>query len=391
MKRITKTASLGLIFTILSLSGLLGGIASASGTATLSLSPASGSVLNGATLSLSVYEDSGSDTVNAVQANLSYPSTQLQFVSISSSSAFGVDAQSTGGSGSVQIGRGTITAVSGNQLVATVYFKALAGSGTADVTFASGSSVVRSTDHAAETLTTNGGEYTLTSPPVTPPSSGGSSSSSSGSSPSKTASGSSTKPAAGGSTPTSTPTPEATVLTISSIDVSKVSGNTATVNWQTSIPASSEVDYGFSAKHGFSAVNPALSTKHSLVLSSEYLKPGQTYHYTVKSVDANGNVATSKDQIFKTTSSVTAKAPAKNSTPWAVIAVAAVVVVLIAAELIRRLIRRRAAAKELDSHIFTPTPPSVSQPPESGTTSGSGTIINPTNPPGGEPPAPTQQ
>src|SRR4051812_48959459 len=71
----------------------------AAGTATLSLTPSSGTYAQGDTVSVDVYEDSGGDTVNAVQANLTFPASQLSYIGITNSSAFGVDAQSTAGSG----------------------------------------------------------------------------------------------------------------------------------------------------------------------------------------------------------------------------------------------------------------------------------------------------
>jgi hypothetical protein len=125
--------------------------AQASGTATLSMSPASTSVLPGNNFVITIHEDSGSDSVNAVQANLSY-SSNLTFVAITSTPDFSIDAQSSGGGGSVKIGRGTTTPVSGDHEVAQVSFKA-SGSGTATVSFAAGSAVVRSSDNSAEALT----------------------------------------------------------------------------------------------------------------------------------------------------------------------------------------------------------------------------------------------
>ena len=79
-------------------------------TATLYLSPASGSVSKGSILTVSIRENSGNEPVNSVQANLSYPANLLDFVSINSSSAWGVVAQNSGGSGSVQIARGALPA-----------------------------------------------------------------------------------------------------------------------------------------------------------------------------------------------------------------------------------------------------------------------------------------
>src|SRR5262249_41924482 len=117
----------------------------------LYLTPASGTVLNGNTVDVAIHENSDTKTVNAVQANLTYDPAKLQFVSISSAgTAFPLVAQSTGGSGTVQIARaitGGSAPVSGDQLVATVTFKAIVGGTTAAVSFGSGSAVVSSTDN----------------------------------------------------------------------------------------------------------------------------------------------------------------------------------------------------------------------------------------------------
>lgn len=157
----TKISSLGLALLIF-VGGLLllAKLVFAAGTATLYLSPATGTFAQGDTISVDIYEDSGTDNVNAVQANLSYPDNLLDFVGITSSPAFNVEAQSTGGGGSVQVARGATTPVSGNQLVATVRFTAAAG-GSANINFTSGSAVIRSTDNGAQTLTTTGASYTI--------------------------------------------------------------------------------------------------------------------------------------------------------------------------------------------------------------------------------------
>jgi len=74
---------------------LLSGSAAAA-SATLYTSPSTGSYTNGNTITVSVRENSYSDTVNGVQANFTYPTSMLQFEGISSSSAFPVDAPSSG-------------------------------------------------------------------------------------------------------------------------------------------------------------------------------------------------------------------------------------------------------------------------------------------------------
>jgi hypothetical protein len=161
MKKITKIGLSGLMIITLGISAvIISHLVFAAGTASLSLTPASATFSQGDTVSVNIYEDSGSDTVNAAQANFSYPANLLSFVGITDSPAFGVVAQNSGGAGNVQVARGATTAVSGNQLVATVRFTASA-SGQATLSFTGGSAVVRSTDNGAEALTTNGATYTI--------------------------------------------------------------------------------------------------------------------------------------------------------------------------------------------------------------------------------------
>jgi chitodextrinase len=130
---------------------------------TLSLSPSSSNVGLGNNFTVTIHENSGTDPVNAVQANLTYPTSQLQFVSIdSTTSAFSVDAQATGGSGAVTIARGAAggTSVTGDQIVAVVTFKAI-GLGAGAVSFGAGSAIVRSTDNISILVTQTGGTYTV--------------------------------------------------------------------------------------------------------------------------------------------------------------------------------------------------------------------------------------
>lgn len=235
-------------------------------SATLYLSPAGGSVSQGSYLTVNVYENSGGEPVNGVQANLSYPANLLDFVSISSSSAFSIVAQSSGGGGTVQIGRGALPAVSGAQLVASVRFKAKTNSGTASVSFAGGSSVVSANSNSNIMSGSSGGNYTLTSPP----------------------------PAA------IAPPKDTTAPAISDVKVSEVGPASAVVSWTTSEPSTSEVNYGLSTAYGLAAVDANMVTNHKVTLSSPLISQGTIYHFAVKSADPAGNAATGSDQTFTT-------------------------------------------------------------------------------------------
>lgn len=190
--------------TTLVILGTLFNPARAAGNASYSLSPASGSHNVGSSFSVTVYENSGSETVNAVEAILAYNPAKLQFVSVSTSgSPFTTCTQTSGGGGSVNIVcarlAGTTT---GSQLVGKVTFKALAATGSTTITFGSSSHIIRSPDTVdIWNGNTAGGTYVL----KTPSSNGGETPSTGGSKPPASTPNKSNKPPqnkpAGGSTP----------------------------------------------------------------------------------------------------------------------------------------------------------------------------------------------
>jgi hypothetical protein len=133
-------------------------------TPNLSLTPSSRSVSSGSTLSVQIWADSGSEPVNAAQVNLFYPVDKLNFVNISTSnSSFGVEAQSSGGNGQVNIARGSTSPVTGKQLIATVNFTPLStkGNATAAVNFTSGTTLLSSTTNQNILAATYSGSYKL--------------------------------------------------------------------------------------------------------------------------------------------------------------------------------------------------------------------------------------
>ncbi len=271
MKRIIQKANYAiatLAFTLMSLIGSTSPVFAAS--ASLALSPASVSAVVGSSFNVGIYVNTGGNPVNAVQANLTYPAAQLDYVSVTSSSVFPIDAQSSGGGGNVNIARGAITPVSGNQLVATVRFKAKVASGTAAINFAGGSGVASSGSPILGNGATAGAAVSFK--PVPP------------------------------AAPAAPAPPKDTIApTISNIKVSDVKTNAATVTWTTSEPASSQVSYGLDANYGLTALDATMVTEHKLVLDSALLRPATTYHFLVKSTDAAGNAsAAGKDQTFTT-------------------------------------------------------------------------------------------
>ena len=144
------------------------GIAAAVGT--LYLSPDSLSVNQGSNITVQVREESGTQTINAVQANLTYDDTKLDFVSITSSPAFTIEAESIGGGGSVMIGRAVEAGqppLTGDQLVATITFSTKNTPGSTPINFATGSAIVSSVGNTNIMTSTSGGSYTIVDPPPT--------------------------------------------------------------------------------------------------------------------------------------------------------------------------------------------------------------------------------
>jgi hypothetical protein len=124
--------------------------AAGNGGGELYITPPSGNYTVGDTVVFTIREDSSAVAVNAVQANISYPTATLRFLSASTASgAFTTQVQNTGGGGTVQIGAGLLAgSVTGDQIVATVTFRVV-GNGSASLAFITGSliaSAASSTD-----------------------------------------------------------------------------------------------------------------------------------------------------------------------------------------------------------------------------------------------------
>lgn len=133
----------------------------ASGSGTLSLSPASGQISLGANVAVTIVEGSGSVAVNAVEADLTYDQTKLQFVSIdTSTSPFNLSASKTGGNGTVSVASGASPSVTGNQTVAIVNFTALA-TGSTTISFTNSSGLAQASDSTNILGTMTGATYTI--------------------------------------------------------------------------------------------------------------------------------------------------------------------------------------------------------------------------------------
>ena len=131
--------------------------------ATLYIAPASGSYAGGATVTVAIRMHSGGTAVNAVQANLTYPTSRLLFVSLDTTgSPFTTTMESSGGGGSIRLGVGILAgSTSGDRLVGTVTFTAQSA-GSATVSFAAGSGIARASDAVDICTIKSGASYTIT-------------------------------------------------------------------------------------------------------------------------------------------------------------------------------------------------------------------------------------
>ena len=234
------------------------------------LSSPSTLVAKGHTLSVGVHVNSGDTAINAVQANLTYPSDKLDFVSIASSSAFPVESENNGGNGAIRIGRGVIGSVKDDQLIATITFKAKAV-GTAEVNFATSSSATEPGNNKLVSASTTGSQYTITDEAAT---------------------------AQSGTSHDVTP-PKITEVKVSDINYSSVK-----LTWKTSEPSQSEISYGSTEAYGITSVDTNFVTDHSMVLASEALAPATSYHFKITNKDTAGNIASSSDSTFITKGAV---------------------------------------------------------------------------------------
>src|SRR3984957_20109408 len=94
-------------------------------------------------------------------------------------------------------------------------------------------------------------------------------------------------------------TPSAFAQSWVSAVIATTTTTTATINWTTAVPATSQVTYGTTTSYGTSSVlNPSYAMTHSASLTA--LTAGTSYHYRVLSSDASGVRVTSLDYVFTT-------------------------------------------------------------------------------------------
>lgn len=137
----------------------------AGGSATLTLSPSSGSYAQGTNFTVGLYENSGSIATPGVEAIMTYDASKLDFVSADTSGGVFTDCPvaPSGGNGTVSFqclkyGQ-TFT---GNQKVGNITFKSKAGAGSAVVNFASNSGIYDASSGNIWNGATVAGAFTLT-------------------------------------------------------------------------------------------------------------------------------------------------------------------------------------------------------------------------------------
>ena len=79
-------------------------------------------------------------------------------------------------------------------------------------------------------------------------------------------------------------------LTISEVNVSKTTGNSATIEWKTDVPSNGRVEYGETFDLGFISRHENFIIEHRLVLQNG-LTSDSDYFFIVRSNDANGTMA----------------------------------------------------------------------------------------------------
>ncbi|HEV7454536.1 MAG TPA: hypothetical protein VGO07_04730 [Candidatus Saccharimonadales bacterium] len=192
----------------------MGASASAAGSATMLVNPASGSYTTGSTFTVTISEDSGANDVDSARAQLSYNAGTLEIVGYSTAGNPFTTCTSPASYGGGSINTGDCTLLGGkkqgNQPLGAATFKVLANSGSSSLTFSSSSQVVSNGVDSA--LSFVNGAYSYSAPaPAPAPVSGGmgggssapvtSNSSSNNANTNSTVASNSTTPAASDTTP----------------------------------------------------------------------------------------------------------------------------------------------------------------------------------------------
>lgn len=268
---------------------------STSFAATLILSPASGSISAGQTITVDIMIDTKGADIDGVDVySLRYNSSILEVVDsnpstsgvqISPGSLFPLTLTNKVTPGIIQLSQVTSggTSYKGAGKLATITFKGVAN-GTSAVTFdftAGSTSDTNVAGGGVDKLTSvAGGSYTVSG---------------------------------GNNVPPPPPVVDTTAPIISGISSSGIKSSSANIVWTTDENSDSVVEYGPTTSYGSISNSASLLTLHARTLTN--LKPNTLYHYRVKSKDAAGNIVVSSDNTFKTLVGTPNPTPTPTPTP----------------------------------------------------------------------------
>jgi len=264
--------------------------------ARLYLSPSSSNLEKDKKVTYSVKLDTASDSVDSVQAELSFDNAKLSFVSVDvNTSKFPFIVEESHSGGKVTVVAGSAAQVSGNVTVATLVLKAKTGSGSTSVSFnESNSYAVKGGVNRLGS--SSSASITFKSPPAPTPD---------------------PKP-----DPTPAPTPDpkpdsdssnnqdSNLSNQSSSDgkpalsnqgFSSVGFNTANAFLSTNEPTQAALLIGLSENDLKVAVqSKGFSNSHDFSLGKNYLAPGNTFYYRFVITDKDGNKTKSNIQTIST-------------------------------------------------------------------------------------------
>lgn len=322
-KRLAQKLGVGVLAIGLAVSASIFGLQQAmAATGSIYITPASNSVQNGNTVTVSVRISPGT-TVDSVQGTVGFDAGKLQLVSVNTGgSAFSTELQNTTSSGSVVFARGDFGAgVSSDALIESITFKALVSSGSTSITLSGANA------DAAGSFTnpsSAGASVSFTAPPVatptcpagqtgTPPNcvtptSGGTGTTKTGggtsSGTTKTTtptSGSTSTTSSGGSTQAPSPAaPSSSSVPAPTVTAQKVQYTQATLSFVSKTPTKVYVRFGVNGQLTTNTPETEFSTTHDVAIDPSLLVPGEQYSYVVVATDQQGNVVQSKVQHFTT-------------------------------------------------------------------------------------------
>ncbi|MFA5866864.1 MAG: DNRLRE domain-containing protein [Actinomycetota bacterium] len=149
---------------------------------------------------------------------------------------------------------------------------------------------------------------------------------------------------AGSTEPTPTSSAQATGSQITKVKADRIKTSSAYITWTTDADSNSYVEYGETTAYGKTSGKDDKLKTHSVQLIE--LKTDKTYHFRVKSTNADGHQVVSKDYTFRTVKEII---PAETKKPeekshvlfWVAIGVLSLLVLILAGILVFLYIRNR--------------------------------------------------